>query len=56
MGRLAGVDMPICTSLINLGNSLLGRDFRAAGQTLANIGLGDLSVSQLKQMVEEGHM
>jgi opine dehydrogenase len=54
IGRLAGVDMPICTSLINLANSLLERDFRATGQTLANIGLGDLSVAELKQLVEEG--
>jgi opine dehydrogenase len=56
MGRLANVDMPVCASLINLSNSLLGRDFRATGQTLANIGLGDLSVSQLKQLVEEGQV
>jgi opine dehydrogenase len=54
VGRLVGVEMPICTSLINLANSLLGRDFRKTGQTLANIGLGDLSVAQLKQLVEEG--
>lgn len=54
MGRLAGVDMPVCSSLINLANSLLDRDFRATGQTLANIGLGDLSIPELKQLVEEG--
>ncbi len=54
MGRLAGVDMPICTSLINLANSLLEQDFRATGQTLAGIGLGDLSMSELKRFVEEG--
>lgn len=54
MGRLAGVEMPICSSLINLANGLLESDFRKTGQTLANIGLGDFSVEQLKQLVEEG--
>jgi opine dehydrogenase len=54
MGKLAGVDMPICSSLITLANSLLDRDFRATGQTLENIGLGDLTVSELKKFVEEG--
>ncbi len=55
VGRLAGVEMPICTSLINLANSLLGRDFRQTGQTLENIGLGHLTVSQLKHFVEQGY-
>jgi opine dehydrogenase len=54
MGRLAGIEMPICTSLINLSNSLLGKDFRETGQTLENIGLGTMTVSQLKKYVEEG--
>ena len=53
-GRLAGVEMPVCTSLINLANSLLGRDFRATGQTLASIGLGDMSIDDLKQLAQEG--
>lgn len=56
LGRLAGVDMPICTSIINISNSLLSRDFRASGQTLGKIGLGDLSLEQLKEFVEEGHI
>ncbi len=55
MGKLVGIEMPICSSLITLANSLLGRDFRAEGQTLANIGLGDMTVPQLKQLVEEGN-
>jgi opine dehydrogenase len=54
LGKLVGVDMPICTSLINIANSLLGRDFRETGSTLENIGLGGLSVSELKQLVEAG--
>ncbi len=53
-GKLVGLEMPVCTSLINLANSLLGRDFRKEGMTLASIGLGDMSVDDLKQLAEEG--
>jgi opine dehydrogenase len=55
LGKLAGVEMPICTSLINLSNSLLDRDFRQTGQTLKSIGLEDMEVSELKKLVEEGY-
>ena len=55
MGKLAGLDMPICSSLINLGGSLLDRDFRESGQTLESIGLGDLTIPELKRLVEEGY-
>ncbi|MCP4168887.1 MAG: NAD(P)-binding domain-containing protein [Chloroflexi bacterium] len=54
MGRLVGLNMPICTSLINLANGLLDRDFRESGQTLGRIGLGDLSIEALVRLVEEG--
>ena len=55
LGKLVGIEMPICTSLINLANSLLDRDFRQIGQTLDKIGLGNLTIPQLKQLVEEGY-
>ena len=55
LGRLAGVETPTCTSLIHLSNGLLDRDFRALGQTLKSIGLGDLTIPELKQLVEEGY-
>lgn len=54
-GRLAGVEMPICTSLINLSNSLLNCDFRQTGQTLKSIGLEGMAVSDLKKLVAEGY-
>lgn len=54
MGRLAGVSTPICTALINLGNALLGRDFRQNGLTVERIGLGGLTAIELKRYVEEG--
>jgi opine dehydrogenase len=54
LARLVGVEMPICTSLINLANGLLQTDFRATGQTLERIGLGDVGVEELLRIVEEG--
>ena len=54
LGRLVGVEMPVCTSLINLANSLLQTDFRATGQTLEHIGLGGVGVEELLRIVEEG--
>ena len=54
LARLVQMEMPICTSLINLANGLLQTDFRASGQTLACIGLGDVSVAELLRIVEEG--
>ncbi len=56
LGKLVGVDMPICTALIDLGNSMLGRDFRQSGLTLERIGLGEMRVPQLKRLVEEGQV
>ena len=55
LGKLAGVETPICTALINLSNSLLNRDFRQIGQTLKSIGLGDMGTSELKKLAEEGY-
>lgn len=53
--KLAGVETPICTSLINLANALLDRDFRDTGQTLESVGLGGMSIPQITQLVEEGY-
>lgn len=55
MGNLVGVDTPICSALINLSNGLLDRDFRQIGKTLESIGLGGMTVSELKKLVEEGY-
>jgi opine dehydrogenase len=55
LGALVGVDMPVCTSLINLGNTLLDCDFRANGQTLSSMGFGDLTIPELKTLLVEGY-
>jgi len=54
MGRLAGVKTPLISSLINLGNALLGRGFRAEGLTLARLGLDGLTANDLLALVQEG--
>ena len=52
LANLVGMEIPICTALINLANSLLGKDFRATGQTLERVGLAGMSVAEIRAMVE----
>ncbi|MCP4168894.1 MAG: NAD(P)-binding domain-containing protein [Chloroflexi bacterium] len=54
MGRLVGIETPICSSLIDLGDTLLESDFRQTGLTLTRIGLGDMNGTQLHRYVTEG--
>ena len=56
MGRLTGVETPLISSLINLGDALLGRDFRAEGLTLARMGLDGLTANDLLALVQEGRL
>jgi opine dehydrogenase len=56
MAHMVGVETPLISGLIDLGNVLLDRDFRAEGLTLSRIGLGGLSPSQLMRMAEEGEL
>ena len=50
-GRVAGVPVPIMSSLIELASGLLGRDLRAQGRTLEQMGLRDMSVRDIVDMV-----
>jgi len=50
----AGVACPVARGLLALGSAVLGRDLRATGRTLENLGLGKLSHSQLKDLLREG--
>src|SRR3954464_1654806 len=45
----AGVACPVARGLLALGSAVLGRDLRATGRTLENVGLGSLSAAQLKE-------
>lgn len=39
LGNSLGIDMKICTLIINLANSVLDVDFRQSGRTLSNLGI-----------------
>lgn len=53
LGALTGISTPITSSLINLANEILDVDFRLAARSLKSLGLGELSVDELKEVV--GH-
>lgn len=50
LGRLAGVETPAMESVIELAGCLLGRDFRAEGRNLKNLGLEGLSAQEIQQL------
>jgi len=50
----AGVSCPVARGLLSLGSAVLGRDLRAEGRTLENLGLGGLNREDLRQMLESG--
>jgi opine dehydrogenase len=54
LGRLVGVETPVCSAFISLGSSLLGLDFRKTGRTLKSLGLEGIAIAQLRQLVEQG--
>src|SRR3954463_12380754 len=45
----AGVPCPVARALLALGSAVVGRDLRATGRTLENVGLGSLSAAQVKE-------
>jgi opine dehydrogenase len=50
----AGVACPVARGLLALGSAVLGRDLRATGRTLENLGLAKLTHAQLKNLLQEG--
>ena len=53
LGRLVGVPTPLTTAVIELAQALLGRDLRARARTPNSLGLGGLSLGEVKEMVDE---
>ncbi|REJ36526.1 MAG: NADP transhydrogenase subunit alpha, partial [Bacillota bacterium] len=53
-GRLAGLEMPVCSMLIQLAERVLGRDFTTAGRTLERMGLGGLQVDDIIRWATTG--
>jgi opine dehydrogenase len=50
----AGVACPVARGLLALGSAVLGRDLRASGRTLENLGLARLSHQRMKHLLKEG--
>ena len=54
VARLAGVAAPLVSALLALGSAICGVDFLARGRSLASLGLGELSVDDLKVLLQRG--
>ncbi len=50
----AGVPCPVARGLLALGSAVLGRDLRAGGRTLENLGLARLSREAMASLLREG--
>jgi opine dehydrogenase len=53
-GRLAGVETPAVSGLISVFGALLGRDLRADGRGLDRLGLGELTLREIRALLHEG--
>ena len=47
LGEVAGVDVPLMKSMVNICGSLLNIDFRKNGRTLENLGLGSKNKEEI---------
>jgi opine dehydrogenase len=47
LGRAVGVATPTCDALVTIAGALLNRDFRKAGRTLENLGVGNVGRNDL---------
>lgn len=52
MAEVAGVDVPLSRGLLAIGGAINGVDFMTSGRTLADVGLGGLSLEALKAAAE----
>jgi len=50
----AGVPCPVARGLLSIASAMLGRDLRASGRTLENLGLADLSRAEMSALLREG--
>lgn len=50
----AGVACPVARGLLSLGSAVLGRDLRATGRTLENLGLARFSSEEMKMLLKQG--
>jgi opine dehydrogenase len=54
VATLAGVPVPLARAFLALGSSICGEDFLATGRSLASLGLSELSVADLKALLQRG--
>ncbi len=54
IGDLCRVETPMGDSLLNLLGTIVGENFNETGRTLANLGVGDLSLEELTAVLQEG--
>ena len=54
VARLAGVETPLIDAFLALGSVICGEDFRHTGRPLASLGLAELSVAELKALLQRG--
>ena len=54
LGRAAGVPTPVLDAVITAAGTVMGRDYRAEGRTLASLGLGDTAPGQILQFLLDG--
>ena len=54
LGRAAGVVTPVIDGLIALTSAMLGRDFRAEGRNLDQLGLAGKSTAEIRSIMEAG--
>ncbi len=50
----ARVPCPIASGLLAIASAVLGRDLRASGRTLENLGLADLDAAAMRTLLSEG--
>lgn len=54
VGEWLGVDMPVSRGLLSIASVTSGRDLRAEGRTMENLGLAEMSVDDLQTMLAAG--
>src|SRR5439155_7597367 len=54
LGRVAGVATPVIDGLVTLTSAMLGRDFRAEGRNLEQLGLAGKTVAEIRAIAERG--
>lgn len=52
LGKVAGVNMPLFESVINICSQLLNMDFRKEGRTLEHLGLNNLSKEEILNYIQ----